>query len=218
MSAVELAAATAAGIAATHGTGAAARGGTLRPLRVVGVSGSLQEPSRTTALVRTILAGVSERVAAETELVEVAALGPGFAGALRREDVAPEVERALRAIESADLLVVASPVYRASFTGLFKHLFDFVGQYDLVGTPVLLAATGGGERHALIIEHQLRPLFGFFQALTLPIGVYASNSDFTDYRLSSPEVARRVVQAVDRSLPLVEQAALVRRSEYVATW
>ncbi|MFD4960468.1 FMN reductase [Microbacterium sp. NPDC058389] len=222
MSAVELAAATAAGIAAAHGAAGSshpdAGGGALRPLRVVGVSGSLQEPSRTTALVRTILAGVAERVAAETELVEVAALGPGFAGALRREDVAAEVEHALRAIESADLLVVASPVYRASFTGLFKHLFDFVGQYDLVGTPVLLAATGGGERHALIIEHQLRPLFGFFQALTLPIGVYASNSDFTDYRLSSPEVARRVVQAVDRSLPLVEQAALVRRSEYVATW
>ena len=89
---------------------------------------------------------------------------------------------------------------------------------DLVGTPVLLAATGGGERHALIIEHQLRPLFGFFQALTLPIGVYASTTDFANYELTSPDVARRVVQAVDRSLPLIEQAALVRRSEYVATW
>lgn len=189
-----------------------------RPLRVVGVSGSLQEPSRTTALVRTILDAVAERIPARTELVEIAALGAGFAGALTREDVAPEVETALQAIQSADLLVAASPVYRASFTGLFKHLFDFVGQYDLVGTPVLLAATGGGERHALIIEHQLRPLFGFFQALTLPIGVYASRTDFEDYAVTSPEVARRVEQAVDRSLPLVEQAALVRRSEYVATW
>ena len=66
------------------------------------------------------------------------------------------------------------PGLPGSFTGLFKHLFDFVGQYALVGTPVLVAATGGGERHALILEHQLRPLFGFFQALTLPIGVYAS--------------------------------------------
>ena len=109
-------------------------------------------------------------------------------------------------------------MYRASFTGLFKHLFDFVGQYELVGTPVLLAATGGGERHALIIEHQLRPLFGFFQALTLPIGVYASDDDFAEHELVSPDVVRRVSQAVDRSLPLVEQAALVRASEYVATW
>ncbi|MHC2998573.1 FMN reductase [Microbacterium sp. HJ5] len=189
-----------------------------RSLRVVGVSGSLHEPSRTTALVRAILDEVAGRTGAATALVEVAALGPSFAGALRRDDVAPEVERALQRIEAADLLVVASPVYRASFTGLFKHLFDFVGQYELVGTPVLLAATGGGERHALILEHQLRPLFGFFQALTLPIGVYASDADFDAYEISSADVRRRVAQAVDRSLPIVERAALVPASDYVTTW
>lgn len=192
--------------------------GTARALRVVGVSGSLQEPSRTTALVRAILDEVATRVDAQTELIEVAALGPSFAGALRRDDVTPEVELALQSIESADLLVAASPVYRASFTGLFKHLFDFVGQYELVGTPVLLAATGGGERHALILEHQLRPLFGFFQALTLPMGVYASDGDFEARELVSADVRRRVAQAVGRSLPLIEQSARLRPSEYVATW
>jgi FMN reductase len=189
-----------------------------RPLRVVGLSGSLHEPSRTTALVRAILAEVEDRAGAETELIEVARLGPSFAGALRRDEVAPDVERALQLIESADLLVAASPVYRASFTGLFKHLFDFVGQYELVGTPVLVAATGGGERHALILEHQLRPLFGFFQALTLPLGVYASDTDFEDYELVASDVRRRVSQAVGRSLPLIEQAAALRPSDYVTTW
>ncbi|KRB38435.1 FMN reductase [Microbacterium sp. Root180] len=189
-----------------------------RPLQVVGVSGSLHEPSRTTALVRAILDEVAARADAETELIEVAALGPSFAGALRRDDVAPAVEQALQRIESADVLVVASPVYRASFTGLFKHLFDFVGQYELVGKPVLLAATGGGERHALILEHQLRPLFGFFQALTLPVGVYGSDSDFEAYELTSADVRRRVSQAVGRSLPLIERSARLRPSEYVATW
>jgi FMN reductase len=189
-----------------------------RPLKVVGVSGSLHEPSKTTALVRAILDEVSRRADAETTLVEVSALASGFAGALTRDQVGPEVEEALRSIESADLLVVGSPVYRASFTGLFKHLFDFVGQYDLVGTPVLVAATGGGERHALILEHQLRPLFGFFQSLTLPLGVYASNTDFADGALVSSAVRARVEQAVARSLPIIEQAALVRSSEYVTTW
>ena len=189
-----------------------------QPLRIVGVSGSLREPSKTTALVRALIEEVTEREAVETRLIEVATLGPLFAGALRREDVEPEVEDALRAIETADLLIVASPVYRASFTGLFKHLFDVVGQYALVGTPVLLAATGGGERHALILEHQLRPLFGFFQALTLPVGVYASDADFAGYELTSPDVKRRIDQAVTRSLPLVRQAAAQRISEYVATW
>ncbi|MDF2554498.1 MAG: reductase [Microbacterium sp.] len=189
-----------------------------RPLKVVGVSGSLHEPSRTTALIRAILAEVGTRIETDSTLIEVASLGPGFAGALRRDEVGPEVEEALQLIESADLLIVGSPVYRASFTGLFKHLFDFVGQYDLVGTPVILAATGGGERHALILEHQLRPLFGFFQALTLPLGVYASDSDFVDRQLASSDVQRRVSQAVGRSLPIIEQARLVSSSEYVTTW
>ncbi|WP_314507069.1 FMN reductase [uncultured Microbacterium sp.] len=188
------------------------------PLRIVGVSGSLREPSKTTALVRELIDQVAAREQVQTRLIEVATLGPLFAGALRREDLQPEVEDALRAIETADLLIVASPVYRASFTGLFKHLFDFVGQYALVGTPVLLAATGGGERHALILEHQMRPLFGFFQALTLPVGVYASDTDFEGYELSSDAVRRRIDQAVTRSLPLVAQAAAQRVSEYVATW
>ncbi|MET0736307.1 MAG: FMN reductase [Microbacterium sp.] len=189
-----------------------------RPLRIVGVSGSLREPSKTTALVRALIDEVEGRGPAESTLIELTTLGPAFAGALRREDAAPEVEEALRAIEDADLLIVASPVYRASFTGLFKHLFDFVGQYSLVGTPVLLAATGGGERHALILEHQLRPLFGFFQALTLPLGVYASDTDFDGYELASGDLRRRIDQAITRSWPLIEQAAEQRVSEYVATW
>ena len=188
------------------------------PLRIVGVSGSLREPSKTTALVRELIDEVAAREQVESRLIEVATLGPLFAGALQRDDLEPEVEDALRAIETADLLIVASPVYRASFTGLFKHLFDFVGQYALVGTPVLLAATGGGERHALILEHQLRPLFGFFQALTLPVGVFASDTDFDGFELTSEVVKRRIDQAVSRSLPLVTQAAAQRVSEYVATW
>ncbi len=188
------------------------------PLRIVGVSGSLNEPSKTTALVRAIADDVAQRQPADVRIIEIATLGPSFAGALRREDAGPEVEDALRAIEDADLLVVGSPVYRASFTGLFKHLFDFVGQYALIGTPVIVAATGGGERHALILEHQMRPLFGFFQALTLPLGVYASTKDFEGAELTSPEVRARISQAVSRGLPLVDQAASQRLSEYVATW
>ena len=187
------------------------------PLRIVGVSGSLREPSKTTALVRELIDGVAAREPAETRLIEVATLGPLFAGALRREDLQPEVEDALRAIETADLLIVASPVYRASFTGLFKHVFDFVGQYALIDKPVLLAATGGSDRHALILEHQFRPLFSFFQALTLPIGVYASDTDFVDYRIDSDGLRARIDQAVGRGLPVVRSAVLPV-SEYVAVW
>lgn len=175
--------------------------------RIVAVSGSLHEPSKTTALLRTIADAVAARTDAEVQLIELTRIGPSLAGALRREDLPAHVEEQLVAIEQADLLIVGSPVYRASFTGLFKHLFDFIGQYELVGKPVLLAATGGGERHALMIEHQLRPLFAFFQALTLPLGVYASNTDFNGYEVASEVLEARIALAADRAVPLVGYAA-----------
>jgi len=189
-----------------------------RPLKVVGVSGSLHEPSKTTVLVESIIEAVGRRTPIEAEVITLTNLGPSLAGVLQRDHLPDAVEQALLDIESADLLIAASPVYRASFTGLFKHLFDFVDQYALVGQPVLLGATGGGERHALILEHQLRPLFGFFQSLTLPLGVYASTTDFDGYVLRDGAAQRRIEQAVSRGLPLVEQAAKQRISEYVSTW
>lgn len=185
-----------------------------RPLSVVGVSGSTHSPSRTTALVSSILDVVARDRDVETHLVEVDRIGPRLAGTVRRSELGLDVQDELARIESADLLVVASPVYRASYTGLFKHLFDFVEQYALVGTPVLLAATGGSERHGLMIEHQLRPLFGFFQSLTLPNGIYASDADFTDYRISNDELHERIETAVARALPVVARVAPEVRSAY----
>lgn len=186
-----------------------------RPLDVVAVVGSLHTPSKTAALVDAIVDRLGAQVPVDVHVIRLHELGPEFAGALRRDQLPESVEFELRAIERADLLIVATPVYRASFTGLFKHLFDFVEQYALVDTPVLLAATGGSERHALIIEHQLRPLFGFFQALTLPLGVYAHDSDFVDYRVASPLLIERIENAIRRGLPLIrssvaEQAAIER--------
>lgn len=181
-------------------------------MRVVAVSGSLTDPSRTTALVEAIVAAFGTVIPIEPHIITLNALGPHLAGALTRKELPPEAEAELQAIEAADLLVVATPVYRASFTGLFKHLFDFVDQYALVDTPVLLAATGGSERHALIIEHQLRPLFGFFQSLALPVGVYAHDSDFTDYRISNEQLTERIDKAISRALPLVRSSLVEREA------
>ena len=183
-----------------------------RPLRVVAVSGSLTHPSRTTALVEAIVEAFGRVIPIEPHIITLNSLGPHLAGALTRSKLPAVAEQELQRIESADLLVVATPVYRASFTGLFKHLFDFVDQYALVDTPVLLAATGGSERHALIIEHQLRPLFGFFQALALPVGVYAHDSDFTDYKISNEQLTDRIEKAIARALPLVRSSLVERES------
>jgi FMN reductase len=174
-----------------------------RTLRVVAVSGSLNHPSKTTALVEEILSALGRALPIEAHLITLTELGPSLAGALTRAELPAAAEDELQRIESADVLVVASPVYRASFTGLFKHLFDFVDQYALVDTPVLLAASGGSERHALIIEHQFRPLFAFFQALTLPVGIYAHDSDFTSYQLTNDSLRQRIDKAVSKAVPVI---------------
>lgn len=177
-------------------------------LKVVAVSGGLQRPSRTLAIVERVIAALGDAVPLDTHLVELGQIASGLAGAVHRAQVPADVEAHIKAIESADLLVVGSPVYRASYTGLFKHLFDLVHHEALFDVPVLLAATGGSDRHALVIDHQLRPLFSFFQARTLPIGVYASEADFNGYAISSQALEERVALAVTRALPWLHAGRL----------
>ncbi|RTD86574.1 FMN reductase [Variovorax atrisoli] len=177
-----------------------------RKLKVVAVSGSLQRPSRTLVLVDQLLAALGEQIAIESRVISLGDIGPQFAGVLYRNQLPAAVEESIAAIESADLLLVASPVYRGSYTGLFKHLFDFVHHEALTDKPVLLAATGGSDRHALVIDHQLRPLFSFFQALTLPIGVYAVEKDFEGYEIASPALRDRIALAVARAVPQLRDA------------
>jgi FMN reductase len=186
-----------------------------KKLKVVAVSGSLQRPSRTLVLVQELLAELGKSLPIDVHLIELGHVGPQLAGALYRSQLPAAVEAEIAAIESADVLLVASPVYRATYTGLFKHLFDFVHHEALFDVPVLLAATGGSDRHALVIDHQLRPLFSFFQARTLPLGVYAAESDFKDYEIASPALRERVQLAVARALPSLTAATLRRRSTEV---
>lgn len=176
-----------------------------KKLKIVAVSGGLQRPSRTLVLVEQLLEGLTDALPVETRVIELGEIVPKFGNVLQRHDLPPEVESILRDIETADLLLVASPIYRGSYTGLFKHLFDFVHQDSLVDVPVLLAATGGSDRHALAIDHQLRPLFSFFQAHTLPIGVYASDREFANYRVNSDALRARIALAVERAVPVLGQ-------------
>jgi len=181
-----------------------------RPIRLVAVSGGLQRPSKSAALAEHLMDLIAEDIPCERRLVEMGQLASQLAGAVWLAQLPAFMERELAAVEQADVLVVATPVFRGSYTGLFKHFFDFVDQDALIDKPVLLAATGGSERHALMIDHQLRPLFSFFQARTLPLGVYATDKDFVDYRLQNEALIQRARLAVERALPLVELSRLTR--------
>ncbi|MBE1878797.1 NAD(P)H-dependent oxidoreductase [Myceligenerans pegani] len=172
-----------------------------RTLRVAVVNGSPSERSKTMGLVDVVLrtlrtALTREGIEVEENRVDVYRLGPEFTGALEREGVAPGVEHALRVVEQSDVLIAATPVFRGSYTGMFKHFFDLIDQYALANKPVFLAATGGGDHHALVLEHALRPLFGFFQAMTFPVAVFASSGDFDGTTLLNPRVHGRIEMAV----------------------
>lgn len=178
-----------------------------RSLKIVAVSGGLNTPSKTEALIDAILLELKDILDIEVRYIKLSEIGHQLGGVISRDELPLSVQKALFNIETADALIVGTPVYRASFTGLFKHLFDFVDQFSLVDVPVLLAASGGSDRHALVLEHQLRPLFSFFQAQTLPIGVYATDQDFTNYNVSSAALRERIKLATVRALPVFQYAA-----------
>lgn len=170
---------------------------------LVGVSGSTRRPSRTSEVVRALLDAVAEHLDLEPDIIELADAAPLVLPTLTRADADAETEAVIRSIETADILVVGTPVYRASYTGALKHLFDLVHHDALAGKPVVLAATGGSAMHCLVIEHQLRPLFGFFRALTLPTAVYATEADFTDGVLTGAATLDRVDRAAREVAELV---------------
>jgi FMN reductase len=174
---------------------------TTRPITIVGIAGSVTRPSRTTSLVSEILEKLAARVDAEVSMIELADSAPDFFAALTPDKLVGRGRALLTAIETADLLVIGTPVYRASLSGALKHVFDLVDHRAFVGKPVALAATGGSLMHGLVTEHQLRPLFGFLNALTLPTTVYAVESDFQNYALTNTRISERIAR-------LVEEAAL----------
>ncbi|WP_241563520.1 NAD(P)H-dependent oxidoreductase [Streptomyces sp. E1N211] len=88
---------------------------------------------------------------------------------------------AFDAVSGADALIVVTPVFSASYSGLFKSFFDALSSTDseaLTGMPVLIAATGGSARHSLVLDHALRPLFSYLRAVVVPTGVYAASEDW----------------------------------------
>ena len=173
-------------------------------MKVIGISGSLASTSRTTALVHQILLEFARTAGADVQLISIADLAPALGAALSPD--APDLGGVFRQVQAADALVVATPVYKASYTGLLKHFFDLLDPNALRGKTALLAATGGSERHALVIEHQLRPLLSFFDAHTVPTGIYLhdqafeKDADGRGYRLRSEEAGPRIKRAVSQAL------------------
>jgi FMN reductase len=172
--------------------------------RIVGFSGSTHRPSKSRALVGALAEAVAARQPVDIQLLDLLDGGPELGAAYTPNDLNSRAAALIRALAEADALIVASPVSKGSYTGLFKHVFDLVDPAALADRPVIVAATGGGHRHALVVEHQLRPLFGFFGAHTIPTSVYASDAEFSDGRPTETALQTRIGQAAGQ---LVEALA-----------
>jgi FMN reductase len=178
--------------------------------RVAGFAGSFSNPSKTRTLVDLVALRTAARFGAAAVTYDLIDLQPTLGQAHTLDDLAPLQRAIVQSLVSADALIVGSPVYKGSYTGLFKHLFDLIDPSALQGKPILLTATGGGDKHALVLEHQLRPLFGFFEAATLATGVYASAADFSDGLPAVTSLLTRVDRAIDQFQPWLGETAKAR--------
>ncbi len=154
-------------------------------LKILAINGSLTPPpSRTRVVLDVALAAArAAEPSAETEVLELRDYDLEFCDGRAPDQYNKATQAALALVEAADAYLVATPIYRASYTGALKNFFDLVpndpnGKDPLRGKGVGLLATGGSDHHYLVLEHQLRPLFGFFGAQTLARAVYGSPKDF----------------------------------------
>ncbi|GJD58721.1 FMN reductase (NADPH) [Methylobacterium dankookense] len=170
--------------------------------RIVAFSASAGRPSRTRALVEAVAEELGRLRRVELSVYDLLDAGPDLCVAAR-EDLPPAARALIEAIEGADGLIVGTPVYQGSYAGLFKHVFDFVQPEAMLAKPVALTATGGGLRHALVVEHALRPLFGFFAAHVAPTAVYACSAEMDGLVIADAGVAARVRAAAAELSDLV---------------
>jgi FMN reductase len=151
--------------------------------KIAVIAAGVSTPSSTRMLADRLAAAVGEAlrsagVPAQVEIVELREHARALADAIVTGFPAGGLRDAIRTVTAADAVVAVTPVFAASYSGLFKTFVDVLEPDALAGKPVLLAATAGTARHSLVIEHAMRPLFSYLRALTVPTGVFAAPEDW----------------------------------------
>ncbi|MGH3463885.1 MAG: FMN reductase [Kribbellaceae bacterium] len=167
------------------------------------VTAGLTQPSSTrllgdqlAAAVRDILAG--QTVDTEVVTIELREHAHDLTNHLLTGFPPAALRAVLETVTGADAVIAVTPTFSASYSGLFKMFFDVLDDKALAGKPVLIAATGGTERHSLVLEYALRPLFSYLQAIVVPTGVYAATSDF-----GASELHQRIDRAAGELVALL---------------
>jgi FMN reductase len=183
---------------------------------VVVVSAGLSQPSSTRLLADRLVQATTERmrengVEANVTVIELRELAHDITNNLLTGFASPKLQEALDALADADGLIAVTPIFTTSYSGLFKSFIDVIDPQSLTDLPVLIAATGGTERHSLALDYALRPLFSYLHAVVVPTAVFAASSDWgtSSGPSSSPSssISGRIARAAG------ELAALVRESD-----
>ncbi len=162
---------------------------------IVVITAGLSQPSSSRLLadrlaqsVVNALGGLGEH--AEVTIVELRDHAADLANHFVTGFPAPRLAAILRKVTEADALIAVSPIFSASYSGLFKMFFDVLEPDALQGKPVLIGATGGSARHSLALEYALRPLFTYLHAVVAPTGIFAAPEDWASENVLSTRLAR----------------------------
>lgn len=165
--------------------------------KIVVVSAGLSVPSSTRLLADQLAGAVEAQVSArgegvDVEVVELRDYAADLAATMTSGGLpTPIVARLRELVSSADGLIAVTPVFTASYSGLFKMFIDVLDPKSLTGMPVLIAATAGSARHSLVLEHAMRPLFAYLRTVVVPTAVFAATEDFgTDTAALTDRITR----------------------------
>jgi len=160
-----------------------------RPYRLVVVSAGTSDPSSTRLLADRIagrvvaLAGLRGRQVT-VGVVDLRELATEIATALVSQLVGPKLSNAVAALRDADGIVASAPIYKAGASGLFTSFFHVLDNDLLIAKPVVLAATAGTARHALVVDEQMRSMFAYMRTMTVPTSLFAATEDWGDPALN----------------------------------
>jgi len=154
------------------------------------VTAGLRDPSSTRLLADRLSAAVEAVLESRgdevlVEVVDLRLLAHDLANNLLTGFAAGDLAKAISTVAGADAVIAVTPVFSASYSGLFKTFFDILDEGTLAGVPVLMGATAGTARHSLVLEHAMRPLFAYLKAIVNPIAVFAASEDWGDVRSGS---------------------------------
>jgi FMN reductase len=168
------------------------------------VSAGTSDPSSTRMLADRTAQRVADLAAADGHRVEIRVidlreLATDITTALTSQLTTPRLQRAIDALAGADGVIAATPVYKASASGLFSSFFHVLDNDLLIAKPVVLAATAGTARHALVLDDQMRSLFAYLRTLPVPTSLFAAPEDWGD-----PALNKRIDRAAYELLLLME--------------